>query len=292
MVTTICLIRHGVTDWNCEGRNQGHTDIPLNSEGRRQATAMAPLVAAEHWDAIYASPLCRAYETAKAVADLTGHSISTDPRLMEREMGVVEGTTHAERCARWPGVHWKEIPGVEQDEALVDRAMSALREIAGRHPGQRVICVAHGGLISAFLHAIAVPGGHTPRIHQRNTSFVHVTFDGTRFLQQGPSTYSHLVVDGVEYSAEKGRVAGGGMAHLAKLLPEPLPADDLEAIVAHATAVEAAWIEDQLVGFARCFTDGVYAGFIDLAVADEGYAHVLPQLKQRLADRYPRVAFA
>ena len=236
MQTTICLIRHGVTDWNCDGRNQGHTDIPLNNEGRMQAAAMAPAVAAEHWDAVYASPLCRAYQTAQAITVLTGHPIVTDSRLMEREMGLAEGTTHMERCVRWPGVSWKDLEGVESNEALANRAQAVLQEIARRHVGQRVICVAHGGLISAFLHAIVPPEGQKPPSHTRNTSFVNVVHDGSTFVQHGLSNYSHLVVDGVEYSAEKGRVEAVGLGQLGALLGESLLPDDLEAIVAHATA--------------------------------------------------------
>lgn len=63
--TSICLIRHGETDWNVLGKVQGRTDIPLNSTGIVQAEKCAELLKLSKWDVIITSPLKRAKETAE-----------------------------------------------------------------------------------------------------------------------------------------------------------------------------------------------------------------------------------
>ncbi|MBW6496154.1 MAG: histidine phosphatase family protein, partial [Burkholderiaceae bacterium] len=68
VVTRICIIRHGETDWNVEKRIQGHTDVPLNETGRAQALAMAFNAAHQRFAAIYSSDLARTLETARVLA--------------------------------------------------------------------------------------------------------------------------------------------------------------------------------------------------------------------------------
>lgn len=288
--TVLCLVRHGVTDWNYEGRAQGLADIPLSDEGRRQAEAAAERLAKERWDAVYSSTLSRAYETAMIIARKTGHAeVHQEAGMVERDMGPAEGSSPAERAKRWPGIAWKDLPGLEPDEVLSRRAVTVLTEIARRHPGQRIICVAHGALIHAFLRAL-VPPGVTPLGggHQRNTAITPVAFDGERFTQLGPSDHSHILENGIEYSGEKGRLWGGALSHL---LGNSLSPAAQASIVTGATAVESAWHGDQVVGFMRTFTDGCLHGYVDIAVAAPGFEHVLSRLRQRLGARYPDVVF-
>lgn len=68
----IILVRHGQTKWNSEGRVQGRTDIPLNARGMAQAEAVGEWLSGRKIDAVYASPLMRAHDTAKAIADRQG----------------------------------------------------------------------------------------------------------------------------------------------------------------------------------------------------------------------------
>jgi uncharacterized phosphatase len=155
-VTTICLVRHGETDWNLNRRYQGWADIPLNATGREQAQVVALAIAGEEWDAIVASPLSRALDTARAIAEASASldpaAIETDPNLRERGYGDAEGMTLEERTARWTGNEW---PNLEAYDLLATRAMAALDEVVKGHTGQRVLVVCHGGLINAVLASIS-----------------------------------------------------------------------------------------------------------------------------------------
>ncbi|HWX09771.1 MAG TPA: histidine phosphatase family protein, partial [Gaiellaceae bacterium] len=86
-MATLLLVRHGETDWNAEGRLQGHTDRPLNEHGRRQAHALAERLAGDDIAAVYASDLARARETAEILGAKLGLPVSRDAGLRERDWG-------------------------------------------------------------------------------------------------------------------------------------------------------------------------------------------------------------
>src|SRR5690349_11779156 len=144
-VATLLLVRHGETDWNAEGRLQGHTDRPLNDYGREQARRLAEQL--EQIDAVYASDLSRARETAEIVAGRLGLPVVIDPDLREKDWGTWEGLTSDERL----GV---EYAG-ETTEAHRDRVLAAVQRIAERHPGERVLVVTHGGCLRRIQAAVA-----------------------------------------------------------------------------------------------------------------------------------------
>lgn len=153
-MTTIGLIRHGVTDWNKEMRIQGHSDIPLNEDGRRQALLLGKRIGGESWDAVYSSDLGRALETAHAAAAGGGLPVTVDPRLRELYFGEIEGSTEEERVSRW-GADWRQLElGQEPREAAAARGAKAIAEIAGRHRGGRVLVVSHGGLIGSAIRKL------------------------------------------------------------------------------------------------------------------------------------------
>ncbi|WP_285463671.1 histidine phosphatase family protein [Agromyces sp. NBRC 114283] len=149
---TIALVRHGETDWNRERRIQGLTDIPLNDTGRQQAAATAEALRDESWDAIYASPLSRAAETASIMAAGLGLAEPVHvPELVERRHGALEGLDPEGRAALEASA--ATIEGLEPRSAVIERSSAALLALAERHPGGRVLAVAHGGVIhSLILH--------------------------------------------------------------------------------------------------------------------------------------------
>ncbi|MBA2742165.1 MAG: histidine phosphatase family protein [Actinobacteria bacterium] len=156
--TTILLVRHGETDWNAERRVQGHTDRSLNEVGLEQIRALAQELADEPLDAIYASDLARAHETARAIADPRGLPIETLPELRERDFGTWEGLTDAEVFERYPEAHTGSWGDAETREELAERVVSTLLQIAGAHPGGRVLVVTHGGPLRAMLAHCALDG--------------------------------------------------------------------------------------------------------------------------------------
>ena len=83
MPTRVILIRHGETDWNVQGRIQGHLPIPLNERGLAQAEAVAARLEVVPFAALYSSDLLRARQTAEAVGRGCGHEVRTDARLRE-----------------------------------------------------------------------------------------------------------------------------------------------------------------------------------------------------------------
>jgi broad specificity phosphatase PhoE len=151
-VTTLLLVRHGETDWNAEGRLQGHTDRPLNDYGRRQAKELAERLAAEDVDAIYTSDLSRAKETAEILGERLGLPVVVDADLREKNWGSWEGLTGDERLN-------VDYVG-ESTEDHRERILRAVERIVERHPAQRIVVVTHGGSlrrIQAAVNGVAEP---------------------------------------------------------------------------------------------------------------------------------------
>jgi len=160
-VTTILIARHGQSDWNHEKRWQGHADRPLTERGREQAQALADRLAHIELDAVYSSDLKRARDTAAVVAGSQGLELRQLPDLREVDVGSWSGLTRDEAQERFPEgfARWRDgYPGWkdgETYEAMTDRVLRAVDEIAAEHEGGRVLVVSHGGPIRA-MHAAAL----------------------------------------------------------------------------------------------------------------------------------------
>lgn len=154
-MTRIGLIRHGTTAWNKERRAQGSADIPLDNDGLVEARHLAERLSLEDWDVIYSSHLKRAEQTAEIIKEMTSSiPLHIDQRLREVSGGLIEGTTKEERIKKW-GENWHEMDlGIEASQDAVTRGLAALDEIAIKHPGQNVLVVSHGSLLSHLLQAL------------------------------------------------------------------------------------------------------------------------------------------
>ncbi len=170
-VTRVLAIRHGETAWNVDARIQGHVDIALNETGRWQAHRLALALADEGIEAVYASDLLRALETARAVARGCGCAIVTDIGLRERGFGEFEGLTFNEVERRWPqqSARWRKRDptfGPDGGEVLQDfhaRCVATVARLACAHPGQTIAVVAHGGVMDSLYRAATHLGLQAPR---------------------------------------------------------------------------------------------------------------------------------
>ena len=161
------LARHGETDWNAEGRWQGHTDIPLNDAGRRQARELAEVLRPRGVRLALSSDLSRARETAQIVAQTLGVPLGhADPDLRERRFGVFEGLTrqqceqqHAEAWQAWLKERRPPVGGEGKDafaERVVAGAVRAIERLgaAEASEGAAALVVTHGGALRAFVEAV------------------------------------------------------------------------------------------------------------------------------------------
>lgn len=156
--TRIIAVRHGETAWNVDTRIQGHLDIALNTTGVLQAGRVAQALADEPVDAIYASDLLRAWQTACAIAHACRCTPTPERQLRERAFGRFEGKTFAELEQHWPedSRRWRqrdpdwEPPGGESLIALRQRIVGAVTELASRHLGGQIVLVAHGGVMDVL----------------------------------------------------------------------------------------------------------------------------------------------
>lgn len=158
-MTVIYLIRHGVTDSNITGVFQGTTDTPLNETGLKQAERLVDYFHDIHLDAIYASPLCRAHQTAVYFAGSKNISIETVPGLIELNGGDLEGRTDEDNRRDYPDVihnlrgnlHEFAAPGGESLREAYDRMIKTMELLINENPDKSIAVVSHGLVIQAFL---------------------------------------------------------------------------------------------------------------------------------------------
>lgn len=157
----LILVRHGETEWNHQRRYQGQSDIPLSELGKRQAELVAQRLDGHPIEAIYASDLKRAWETASIISEKCGLEISPEPRLRELKFGILEGLTFEEAEEKYPEMisAWLEDfnhtpQGAETIDQFHARIVSLLEHLKRNHEGQVVLLVGHGGSLSEVLRVV------------------------------------------------------------------------------------------------------------------------------------------
>ena len=177
------LIRHGESVFNAEGRIQGQTDIPLSSLGRQQAVVLARAMAQLPMEAVYASPLRRAMETAEPLAELLRLPIRTDERLKEIHAGIFQGLLWSEIDQRYAAeaTRWREydpdfvVPGGESRRMLMQRGRAAIDAILAAGHKQAAV-VAHGGLLGAAIKSLLDIPAHRHPFSLYNGSISKLAF--------------------------------------------------------------------------------------------------------------------
>ena len=169
----LLVVRHGVTDWNREGRFQGHLDPPLGDDGRAEAELLAQRLAMTtdlRPARIVSSTLARAAGTAEAIGRAVGAAVEPDERLIEIGQGEWEGRTHADlavadadRYAEWrraAGI--RQPPGGERIEAATERVAALLAELDPGSGAWPVCLVSHGGTLRILANVLLRGASVTP----------------------------------------------------------------------------------------------------------------------------------
>ncbi len=157
------LVRHGETEWNAQGRLQGHVDVGLSEKGQCQARAVARRLDGVSFHAAYSSDLSRTAETARIILGRQQEeTLTATPLLRERHYGVFEGLTVAERKARHPDMFAASLSndlefaptGGETMVQVGARMAAFVPDLRERHLEDTVLIAGHGGALRATLPAL------------------------------------------------------------------------------------------------------------------------------------------
>lgn len=159
----LLCVRHGQTAWNADRRFQGHSDVPLDAQGRAQATALGALLRSERIDAAVASDLVRAQETGRIVLGARTVPLRLDPDWREMRFGEWEGLTWEQIVAANPalaaghdaGPSAYTPGGGETFAEMCVRVSRAVDRITAALPSDGVALVAtHAGPLHALLEVL------------------------------------------------------------------------------------------------------------------------------------------
>jgi 2,3-bisphosphoglycerate-dependent phosphoglycerate mutase len=179
------LFRHGETDWNREGRLQGHTDTLLNATGLAQAKALGETLRMHRLDAVLSSDLSRARTTAQIVAKALDIPLFTDAGLRETNVGAAEGLLWSDAkirfgeglTERWYSEGDVAFPGGETGIATRTRGLAALRRFATAQPYRRIGVSTHGAMLRQLMKHALPPG--SPPAPIRNTTLYVLRYEPT-----------------------------------------------------------------------------------------------------------------
>jgi broad specificity phosphatase PhoE len=202
METRVILVRHGQTVWNVEQRFRGQADVPLDETGQLQAKLTADYIAAR-WPlcAVYASPLQRATDTGRAIAEAQGLEVSPQDELLDISFGELQGMSIDKALELYPEIvnRWSEsphttlFPGGEGLDTVQQRSTQALREAVDSHPGETIALVAHTVLNRVLLCAVLGLGNeHFWLLGQATCAINVIKWERERYLLDLMNDTSHL----------------------------------------------------------------------------------------------------
>ena len=189
------LIRHGESTANAEERWQGRADFPLSQAGVRQAERLRSRLEREGYTPtrIYASPLSRALETARIAAAGWDRAIEAWDDLVESDVGVFTGLTHAEVEERFPEVGrdfgaTRDLDLIDGAETHVERTARAQRVvdrlIRDHGNADRVLVFTHGGILTHIV-AQLLEMDRLWSLDIRNTAIFEFSIDVDRWHERG-----------------------------------------------------------------------------------------------------------
>jgi broad specificity phosphatase PhoE len=195
VIEQLIFVRHGETVHNVDGIAHGWNDSALSPRGERQVAALAERVAAMEVDALYSSTLNRALSTARAIAKLTNHPITTLAELREMNYGTWEGQSFIdvrrndeETYRRWIDDGDVPCPNGESHNDVRRRIEAAVALMEGR----RVVAVSHGTAIRIAATALLqLPVGAARHFAQDNASVNIFVRRGDKFVVKLWNDTSH-----------------------------------------------------------------------------------------------------
>lgn len=154
----LIVIRHGESEADIQRVCEGRADFPLTAKGLGQARLAAAWIARTYpVDAVYSSPLLRARQTAEAISEAAGRSVTELDDLMEFNNGQLAGVPITEVGHRYPVVPnvpaHDSVYGQETRLEFRFRAERVISRILYEHPTGHVVLVTHGGMINQLFRA-------------------------------------------------------------------------------------------------------------------------------------------
>lgn len=188
-MTEIVLIRHGETDSNVKGTYLGCTDVPLNETGLKQAALAKDKLKQIEFDLCFASPLIRAFNTAKIILEGRNLKIHTDDRLKERNFGVWDDLTFDEITQKYPEEHknWMadvtnyEVEGGESFRGSYERITMFADFLVKKCKDKRILIVTHSGTIRkifAYLTGMGIEGVWRFKVDNASINKIEINDEG------------------------------------------------------------------------------------------------------------------
>ncbi len=203
-MSTLLLVRHGITEFNSTRRFAGYTDIEMSAAGYRQAERLRERLADEKIDAVYSSDLKRALVTAEVISSRHKLDIITCPELREVNYGNVEGLTFEEISRLYPEVAESIIsfspqlkfPGGESFEGFIERTSKFLDKLERHAPEQTILIVSHSGPLRVLLcDLLGLDQSHWRQFRLDNGSLSIVEISLRRTIINLLNDTSHLRAD-------------------------------------------------------------------------------------------------
>ena len=194
-MTTIIFVRHGQSTGNLAGVYCGQLDFPLTDKGKEQAVLLGNYLKNRYQiDAIYASDLCRAVQTAEPTARLFGLEISPEEDMREICVGEWQGQdadmiirTRVEEMHRWRTDLTYAPKGGESFGQLRERVFRFVDRVLDKHRDQTVAVFGHAGAIGTILARYVTDSEKrneiTGGIELLNTEMCIFRFDGEKFIE-------------------------------------------------------------------------------------------------------------
>jgi broad specificity phosphatase PhoE len=200
-MASIYLVRHGTTDWNQGEIFRGRLDIKLNEAGRAEAKAAASTFQNIDLTEVFSSPLSRAMETARAIAETKGLAVKPDAAFVDLNFGDWQGLSVQRVKQEYPDLYrlWIErpqevtFPGGETLAQARERAWEGFLRLFQEHEEKTILIVSHRVITKLLICTVLGIGeSHFWQIKQEATAINRIDFLRGRFVASLINDTCHL----------------------------------------------------------------------------------------------------